>query len=98
MKKILVLVVIAAVFLSGCTSIQKSSSVPPEVLKYASDWPLPNRDYGNTRATADSTINSSNAGGLGLAWFFRIPGVGAYGGAASTPIIMGDTVYFQDLS
>jgi outer membrane protein assembly factor BamB len=75
----------------------KVSVIPPEVTEYARDWPLPNRDYDNSRATMDSTINSGNVKDLGLGWSFEIPGIGRYGGAASTPIIMGSTVYFQDL-
>jgi predicted lipoprotein with Yx(FWY)xxD motif/outer membrane protein assembly factor BamB len=78
-------------------SMPSDSSIPPEVAQYAKDWPLPNRDYSNTRATTDSSINSGNVGKLKTAWSFIIPGVGAYGGAASTPLILGDTVYFQDL-
>jgi len=75
----------------------KVSDVPPEVTKYAKDWPLPNRDYNNSRTTTDSTINSGNVKNLGLGWSFKIPGISTYGGAASNPIIMGNTVYFQDL-
>ncbi len=70
---------------------------PPEIVQYASDWPLPNKDYSNTRATTDSTIWSGNVAELGLAWSYTIQGVGAFGGAATNPLILGDTVYFQDL-
>lgn len=72
-------------------------SVPPEVVQYAKDWPLPNKDYSNSRATNDSSISSANAGSLGVAWSFKIPGIGTYGGGTSNPIIQGETVYFQDL-
>ncbi|MBI2854785.1 MAG: PQQ-binding-like beta-propeller repeat protein [Chloroflexi bacterium] len=72
--------------------------VPAEIVQNARDWPLTNRDYSNTRATTDSPINSSNVNTLGVAWQFSIPGIGLFGGAAgSNPIILGDTVYFQDL-
>lgn len=74
-----------------------SPPVPPEITQYAKGWPLPNKDYSNTRFTADASINSSNVGNLTLAWTFPIPGIGAFGGAASNPIIMGDNIYFQDL-
>lgn len=74
-----------------------NTAIPPEITNYAKDWPLPNRDYENTRFTADSSINSSNVGSLKLLWSFKIPGIGGYGGAASNPIIMGNNVYFQDL-
>jgi glucose dehydrogenase len=74
------------------------SPIPPEVSQYASDWPLANKDYSNTRVSANSTINSSNVNTLGIAWQLDIPGVGNYGGAAgSNPLILGNTVYFQDM-
>ena len=83
----------------GTFTIQQPTTpaIPPEITQYAQDWPLPNRDYGNTRFTTDAIINSSNVGNLTLAWSFKIPGIGAYGGGASNPIIMGYNVYFQDL-
>ena len=71
--------------------------IPPEVADHAGDWPLPNKDYGNTRATWDSAITSENVQNLGVAWSFPIPGIGAFGAAASNPVILGDAVYFQDL-
>ncbi|VVB60262.1 Outer membrane protein assembly factor BamB [uncultured archaeon] len=71
--------------------------VPPEIIQYQGDWPLANKDYQNTRATKDSTITSSNVASLSLAWSYAIQGIGAYGGAASTPLIVGNTVFFQDL-
>jgi outer membrane protein assembly factor BamB/plastocyanin len=78
------------------TPTPNKGSAPPEVTQYASDWPLPNRDYSQTRATNDSSINSTNVNNLGVAWSFAIPGIGAYGGGTSNPIIMGNTVFFQD--
>ena len=82
---------------SPAASSPASNAVPPEITQNAKDWPLPNRDYENTRATTDSSINSSNAATLGEAWHFDIPGIGRSGGGTSTPIILGNTVYFQDL-
>src|SRR4051794_32101644 len=60
-------------------------------------WPYANHDLSNTRATTDSTINSSDVSQLGIAWTHPIAGVGAYGAAASTPLVSNGTVYFQDL-
>jgi outer membrane protein assembly factor BamB len=71
--------------------------VPPEILQYQGDWPMANKDYQNTRATKDSTITSSNVASLSVAWSYPIQGIGAYGGAASNPLIVGNTVFFQDL-
>jgi outer membrane protein assembly factor BamB len=71
--------------------------IPAEVADYAKDWPLPNKDYENSRATNDSDINSENVANLNVDWSFPIPGISAFGAAASNPIIMGDRVYLQDL-
>lgn len=68
------------------------NSTPHEVLLHSGDWPLPNKDYSSTRAATGSTINSSNINSLKAVWSYAIPG-----GAASNPLIFGDTVYFQDL-
>ena len=76
---------------------KSEGQVPDEIVQYAKDWPLANKDYHNTRATTDSTITSKNVASLNLAWSYHIQGVSAYGGAASNPLIVGDTVYFQDL-
>jgi glucose dehydrogenase len=75
-----------------------TSLIPPEVAQYAKDWPLPNRDYNNSRATADSKINSGNINSLGVAWAVPITGVGLFGAASANPIIANNAVYFQDLS
>lgn len=71
--------------------------IPPEVEQAAREWPLPNREYGNARATFDSNIDSSNVDELDAAWAFPIPGIGSYGGGASNPLIINGVVYFQDL-
>lgn len=71
--------------------------VPNEIIQYAHDWPLANKDYSNTRATTDSSISSTNVASLTLAWSYTIQGIGPYGGAASTPLIANNTIYFQDL-
>jgi len=76
---------------------QAAEGVPPEIIQYAADWPLPNRDYENTRATTNVSINKDNVDDLAIAWTFDINATGIYGGASSNPIIVGDTVYFQDL-
>jgi outer membrane protein assembly factor BamB/plastocyanin len=92
-----ILILIAIVLPALAESSGTSVGIPPEVTQYSKDWPLPNKDYSNTRATNDSGINSGNINDLGVAWTFKIPGTGRSGGGASNPIILGDTVYFQDL-
>jgi outer membrane protein assembly factor BamB len=82
----------AAGFASGI-----GDPIPPEVAEDAGGWPLPNKDYENTRAAQGSAITSKTVSDLAVAWSFPIPGIGAYGAAASNPIIVGEVVYFQDL-
>lgn len=71
--------------------------IPPEVATYAEDWPLPGRDYANSRATEDSTIDSTTVATLGPVWEVEMPGSAGYGNVSTTPLILGDTVYVQDL-
>src|SRR4051794_20331817 len=71
---------------------------PPEVrAAAAAEWPLPNRDYANTRATTDSGIDSRTVSRLGLAWTYAVRGPSHWGAAATAPLIAGGTVYIQDL-
>ncbi len=71
---------------------------PPEVTQFAKDWPLPGRDYANSRATKDATINSGNINTLGAAWVHNVPsGQSTFGSMNTTPIIMGNNVYIQDI-
>lgn len=81
----------------GSGLLGNAEPIPLEVAEFAGDWPLPNKDYENSRSTFDSQINSSNVANLSVAWSFPIPGISAYGAAASNPIIVGDKVYLQDL-
>jgi outer membrane protein assembly factor BamB len=80
------------------TTSSSAGSAPPEVMQYAADWPLPGKDYNNTRATTDSAINSSNVNTLGAAWVFNVPsGQGTFGSISTTPLILGSNVYIQDI-
>lgn len=95
---LLIMLILAALVIPILAeSNSTAAGVPPEVTQFSKDWPLANKDYGNTRATNDSTINSGNINSLGVAWAFKIPGIGIYGGGTSNPLILGNTVYFQDL-
>jgi len=96
---IISIIIISLVFLLAGTvnSCKKSSDIPQEFLKYSEDWPLPNKDFANTRESMDSEINISNVSSLGIAWEFPIPGLGEWGAAATNPLILGETVYLQDL-
>ncbi len=68
-------------------------SIPPEFTQYPCDWPTANKDYANTRATHCSPIESANVDRLKMIWSYELTA-----GGASTPIILGDTVFYQDLN
>lgn len=72
-------------------------AIPPEVGDNADDWPLPGRDYRNSR-NAESAIDSRNVDSLEVAWEAPLPGSGVFGNLATTPLIVGDTVYVEDLT
>ncbi|HET8933019.1 MAG TPA: PQQ-binding-like beta-propeller repeat protein [Polyangiales bacterium] len=71
--------------------------VPPEIAKYALDWPLPNLDYDNTR-NAKTAIDSRNIGMLREAWRFDLKSnATTFGYFTANALILGDTIYFQDM-
>lgn len=71
---------------------------PPELSSNGGSWPSHNYDLANTRATTDSEIESSNVSNLRPKWRFRLRGGSAFGAYSSTPIVVEDTVYLQDLN
>jgi len=74
------------------------AGIPPEVVRNAAAWPLPNRDYASSRAAGDSAITAATIGMLAVAWRFPTPGAGGIGNLSTTPIVVDDTVYLQELS
>lgn len=78
--------------LSGCGG---GSSRPRAAAP--ADWPLPNGDLAGTRV-ATSSLDSWNVGRLRVVWRFRLNAASTFSGlASSTPIVVGDRVYVQDL-
>lgn len=65
--------------------------------EFAADWPLPNYDHANTRATFESAIDSTNVSQLEEAWRYELRLGGGSGAAATTPVIIGGVVYLGDL-
>jgi alcohol dehydrogenase (cytochrome c) len=64
----------------------------------AADWPLPNRDLASTRASSESGIDRANVKRLRVAWRFRFSIRPRESGVfTATPIVLGDTVYVQDM-
>jgi glucose dehydrogenase len=74
------------------------AAVPPEVSANARDWPLPNADYDNTRRAPGSRIDSSNVSQLHEVWRLPLECVGPFGCVTSNPLVMGDTVFIQDMA
>jgi glucose dehydrogenase len=98
------ILLILSISLCGCVDQSRTTTsktigikIPPEVAQHVKDWPLPNKDYSNTRATMDSEINSGNVKNLQMIWSIPINITGAFGSAACNPLILSDTIYFQDL-
>jgi outer membrane protein assembly factor BamB/mono/diheme cytochrome c family protein len=63
----------------------------------AGTWAYPNGDVRNTRSV-EGELDASSVSRLGVAWTVPITAAGTFGGYASTPIIVDDTVYTQDLA
>jgi len=93
----LAIIAMISLMLLWSVSCAAGTAVPKEVTKYEKDWPLANKDYSNSRASFDSNINSGNVSKLDLEWTFAIPGVSEWGAAATNPLILGNTVYLQDM-
>jgi outer membrane protein assembly factor BamB len=79
----------AATTTSTATTAQASGSV-------SAGWTLPGANLDNTRDVA-SPINSSNVSTLKKVWSVPIKATGAFGGYATTPVVVNGVVYSQDL-
>jgi glucose dehydrogenase len=105
-RAMVVAVVFATVFVAGFANHDDDRSgsrrprvaVPREVAENRSEWPLPGRDYFNTRSRTHSRITSKTIASLRPVWSVELPGFGAFGNASTTPIILDDTAYVQDLA
>jgi alcohol dehydrogenase (cytochrome c) len=81
------LAAVVAFVLCGCGGSESRKS-----------WPLPNRDLAGTRAAEGSSIDAGNVAKLHARWRFRFVATPSFSGIfASTPVVVSDTVYVQDL-
>jgi outer membrane protein assembly factor BamB len=80
---------------NGAPTTTAPKGTPPEVARAAADWPVPNHDYANSRATSTSPINASNVARLDVAWTAKPEGIGAL---STSPLVLGGTVYAQGSS
>ena len=82
---------------SGAQAHASSAGKPPPEWA-GSSWPTHNHDLANTRATTSTPINSQTVSKLKVKWRFTFKGLGASGAFASSPIVLNNTVYLQDLA
>jgi alcohol dehydrogenase (cytochrome c) len=82
-------------------SVLLSQSLDPKTLLKppVDSWPTYNGDYSGRRYSPLTEINSSNIGGLTLAWFYRIGNIGPQRGVGnpaikSTPLMVNGIRYF----
>lgn len=69
------------------------AGTPPEVARAANDWPLPDHDYANSRATTTSKITARNVAKLHVGWRQTPEGLGSL---TTSPLVLGDTIYLED--
>ncbi|HEU0116324.1 MAG TPA: PQQ-binding-like beta-propeller repeat protein, partial [Thermomicrobiales bacterium] len=72
-------------------------ALPPETTQNPADWAVPAGTLAGTRANLHSAIDSSNVNQLQLAWTFPVTAPGSFGGMTASTLIVGDTVYVQDM-
>ena len=77
--------------LTAPTGTSVPTGAPVEFSQHLGDWVLPGRDYDNSRATTDSSINAGNVSQLDVAWTAPLAG-----SLSTVPLIVGDTIYVQD--
>lgn len=73
-------------------------AIPLEIAQHPNDWPAPQGNLAGTRAAANSPINSTNVDQLKVAWSFPIKAISGFGGMSSAPLVVGDTIYLQDMN
>jgi outer membrane protein assembly factor BamB len=95
---VLMVTFILLIPMTGCLKLSPtlSDGAPPEVISNEDSWPLANHDYSNTRTASHSSISSETISTLHPVWNYTIKGEEAFGAAISNPLILNDTVYFQD--
>ena len=83
---------------TGVGTLVHTPRAAPPGLEITAEWPAPNYDDSSSRATTESSINSSNVHQLTEAWRYPLPLSPGSGAAATTPIVVDGTVYLGDLN
>ena len=91
---IAVVACVSAVAVAGVSAASGSSE---KTGAKAGEWALPGADLQNTR-NVPGPIKSSNVAKLKKAWEVPIKAKGTFGTYATTPVVVGGTVYTQDIS
>lgn len=78
-------------------NVLDSTPVPPEVTKYAGDWPVAQGNLASTRSAEKSPINASNLDKLKTAWTVPITVSGNFSGITANAVILDQVVYLQDM-
>ena len=73
-------------------------AIPPEFTDNEQNWPTEHGNLQGTRAAAGSGIDSSTVDSFDVAWTVPISASSAYGSMTAAPVIVGDTVYMQDMA
>ncbi|MBX3072206.1 MAG: PQQ-binding-like beta-propeller repeat protein [Thermomicrobiales bacterium] len=72
-------------------------TIPLETTVGEGDWPVAQGDLQGTRNALNSSIDSGNLGDLDVAWRFDLEAAGFFGTVTANPIVVGDTVFIQDM-
>jgi alcohol dehydrogenase (cytochrome c) len=84
--------------LGASTAGPAPPGTPDVVATNLAQWPAPNHDYANTRASAETRIGAVNVATLKPAWRYPLSGGGDYGSFSSNPLVTADRVYLQTTS
>jgi outer membrane protein assembly factor BamB len=88
----------AATTQATTTSSTSTTAAPAASTAVAAGWTEPNGNLAGTR-DVHSSINSSNASKLSVAWKVPITGKGGpYGNFSTNPVVVNGVAYFQDMS
>jgi alcohol dehydrogenase (cytochrome c) len=72
-------------------------AMPPEIAQSTADWPVAQGNLAAHRAAAASPITAATIDRLQVAWRFPLEAVSGYGAVTANPIVIGETVYLQDM-
>jgi outer membrane protein assembly factor BamB len=85
------LAIVATALLAGCGSSSSGSDPEPSGSGY------PGVDQSNSRQVKGSSIDSSNAAELEVAWSLPLTAQSSFGAHSSSPVIVNGVIYSQDL-